>query len=92
MPYNTFFKLIALHAGTPIEIFQATLTLMFVVLGVILIGISFGLFAKNKESLRLHRWIMFTAVGLACIAIFLVMTPSIFRFYIDPDVKFFSSV
>lgn len=84
--------LIALHAGTPVALSQFTLTLMFVVLGILLIGISFGLVAKNKESLLQHRWSMTSAIVLALVAIFFVMLPSAIRFYIDPDVQFFSTL
>jgi uncharacterized membrane protein YozB (DUF420 family) len=84
--------LIALHAGTPVVLSQFTLTLMFVVLGVLLIGISFGLIAKSKESLLQHRWSMTAAIVLALIAIFFIMLPSFVRFYIDPDVEFFSTL
>jgi uncharacterized membrane protein YozB (DUF420 family) len=79
------FNLIALHAGTPVVVSQTTLTAMFVVLGVILIGIGFGTVSKNRESLLLHRW-------STSIAIFLVMLPAAFNFYIDPDLQFFSSL
>ena len=92
MFFNVLSKLIVLHAGTPVVISQATLTLMFVVLGILLIGIGFGLLAKSKESLLQHRWSMSVAVALTCAAIFLVMLPSAFTFYIDPDVKLFSSL
>ena len=81
-----------MHAGTPVVLSQTTLTLMFVVLGVMLIGIGFGYLVKSKESLRLHRWSMSAAVALAAGAIFLVMLPSAFRFYVDPDVEFFSAL
>jgi hypothetical protein len=82
-------RLIVLHAGTPVELSQATLMLMFVVLGLLLNGIGFGRVVKSKESLMYHRWILSAAVVLTCLAIFLVMLPSFFRFYIDPDVFFF---
>jgi uncharacterized membrane protein YozB (DUF420 family) len=84
--------LIALHAGTPVELSQATLTLMFVVLGILLTGIGFGFLAKNKESLLQHRWSMTVAIVLALLAIFFVMVPSFIRFYIDPDVEVFSTL
>lgn len=87
-----FLELFALHAGTSLVISQATLTLMFVVLGILLIGIGFGFLAKNKENLLQHRWSMTVAVVLALIAIFFVMVPSFVRFYIDPDVEFYSSL
>ena len=86
------FNLIALHAGTPVVVSQTTLTAMFVVLGIILIGIGFGSVSKNRESLLLHRWSMSVAVALASGAILLVMIPTAFNFYIDPDLQFFSSL
>ena len=86
------FNLIALHAGTPVVVSQTTLTAMFVVLGVILVGIGFGKVSKNRESLLLHRWSMSIAVALSSGAIFLVMLPAAFNFYIDPDLQFFSSL
>ena len=85
-------RLIVLHAGTPVELSQATLMLMFVVLGLLLNGIGFGRIVKTKESLLYHRWILSAAVVLTLLAVFLVMLPSAFRFYIDPDVMFFSNV
>jgi hypothetical protein len=48
-------RLIVLHAGTPVELSQATLMLMFVVLGLLLNGIGFGRVVKSKESLMYHR-------------------------------------
>jgi uncharacterized membrane protein YozB (DUF420 family) len=85
-------RLIVLHAGTPVELSQVTLTLMFVVLGIILIGISFGFLARNKDSLLQHRWSMTAAIVVALTAILFVMVPSFIRFYIDPDVEIFSSL
>jgi uncharacterized membrane protein YozB (DUF420 family) len=84
--------LMALHAGTPVALSQATLTLMFVVLGILLMGIGYGYLAKSKESLLQHRWSMTIAIALGTAAILLVMVPSAFRFYIDPDVQFFSTL
>ena len=92
MFHDVMMKLIALHAGTPPEISQATLMLMFVVLGIIAIGIGFGRVVKTKESLLQHRWALTVAVVLACAAIVLVMLPSTFRFYTDPDVMFLSNM
>ncbi len=86
------FNLIALHAGTPVVVSQTTLTAMFVVLAIILIGIGFGRVSKNRESLLLHRWSMSVAVALSFMAILLVMLPTAFNFYIDPDLQFFSSL
>ncbi len=90
--YLNFNVIIALHAGTPLVVSQASLTLMFVVLGVLGVGVGFGLLTKNRDNLLLHRWSMSIAVFLASLAIFLVMLPSAFRYYIDPDVNFLSSL
>src|SRR5512135_729255 len=92
MFYEVLMKLMVLHAGTPVEISQATLMIMFVVLGIVLIGVGFGKIAKTKESLMQHRWALTAAVALAFIAVFTVMVPSTFRFYIDPDLMLFSNM
>jgi uncharacterized membrane protein YozB (DUF420 family) len=92
MFYANLMRLMVLHAGTPVEISQATLMLMFVVLGLLLNGIGFGRIVKTKESLLHHRWIISAAIVLTALAIFLVMLPSAFRFYIDPDVMIFSKI
>lgn len=82
--------LVALHAGTPVVVSQATLTLMFVVLGMTLTRISLGFVTKTKEKLLQHRWVLSAAIALTLGAVFLVMVPSAFTFYINPDVEFFS--
>lgn len=89
---ETLLNLIALHAGTPVVVSQTTLTLMFVVLGLLLIGITFGFVEKTKEKLLQHRWILSVAIALTLGAIFLVMVSAAFTFYIDPDVEFFSGL
>ncbi len=89
---EVFMKLMVLHAGTPVEISQATLMVMFVVLGIILVGVGFGRITKTKETLLQHRWTLTAAVALALIAVFAVMVPSTFRFYIDPDLMMFSNM
>ncbi len=78
-----------LHAGTPVAVSQLAITVMFVVLGVILIGVGYGRFAKTKENLLQHRWTLTVAVILSLSVIILVMVPAAFRFYIDPDLVFF---
>jgi uncharacterized membrane protein YozB (DUF420 family) len=83
-------NVIALHAGTPVVVSQTTLTLMFVVLGIVLIGIGFGRFSKSKESLLQHRWSMTVALILTVASVSLVMLPSAFTFYTDTDLEFFS--
>lgn len=90
MSSNFFSQLIALHTGTPIVLSQATLTLMFVVFGMLLMGIGYGYLSKSKENLLQHRWSMTITVAFGLAAILLVMVPSAFSFYIDPDLKFFS--
>ena len=85
-------RLVVLHGGTPVAVSQTTLTLMFVVLGLVAIGIGFGHLTKTKESLLQHRWTLTVAVVLTLGAVFLVMIPSAFLYYIDPDVQFFSSL
>ena len=85
-------NLIVLHGGTPVAISQTVLTLMLVVLGIVAIGIGFGHLTKTKESLLQHRWTLTVAVALTLSAIFLVMLPSAFLYYIDPDVQFLSSL
>jgi hypothetical protein len=84
--------LIALLAGTQVVVSQTTLTAMFVVLGIILIGMGFGSVSKNRESLLLHRWSMSIAVSIAIVGILLVMLPAALNFYIDPGLQFFSSL
>ncbi len=85
-------RLIVLHAGTPVAVSQATLSLMFVVLGMLLMGVSVVFVAKTKERILQHRWILSAVIALALGAIFLVMIPAAFTFYIDPDLEFFSSL
>jgi uncharacterized membrane protein YozB (DUF420 family) len=61
---------------------QESLTLIFVALGLGIIGMVYGR-VKSKEALHLHRWIMTGAVALNLIAILVVMLPSLFNFYTD---------
>ena len=81
-----------LHAGTPLIVSQTTLSIMFVVLGIIAIGMGYGVIIKSKEYLLLHRWSMTFAVIITSAVIFLVMLPSVFNFYVDPDLQPFSSL
>ena len=83
---------VVLHAGTPVEVSQATLAIMLVVLAITLTGIGFGRLAEKKTSLGQHRWNLTVAVILTLVAVFLVMIPAAFGFYIDPDLKFFEAV
>ena len=65
---------------------------MFVVLGVFLVGIGYGLITKSKDRLLLHRWNLSVVVALASGAILLVMLPSAYNFFIDPNFNFSSSL
>jgi uncharacterized membrane protein YozB (DUF420 family) len=69
---------------------QESMTLIFVALGLGIIGMAFGRI-KTKESFQLHRWIMMGAVTLNLVAISVVMLPSIFIYYINPNVSALSS-
>ena len=71
---------------------QTNLNLMLVVLAVVLMGVGFGLVAKNKERLLMHRWTMTIAIILTSVAIFFVMLPSAYNFFIDPNLQFPSSL
>jgi len=85
-------SLVFLHAGTSPIVSQTALTLMFVVLGIVLVGMGFGYVSKTRENLLQHRWMLTTAVVLALGVIFLVMLPTLVRFYGDKDVEWFSSL
>ncbi len=85
-------RMIALHAGTSPIVSQSILTLMFVVLGTVLIGIGFGFITKSREGLLEHRWVLTASLVLTLGAVFFVMLPTVFSFYIDPDVEVFSSM
>lgn len=69
---------------------QESLMLVFVALGLGIIGMAFGKI-KNKDSFQLHRWVMTGAVALNLISIFVVMLPSFVIFYINPNVNDASS-
>jgi uncharacterized membrane protein YozB (DUF420 family) len=69
---------------------QESLTLVFVSLGLGIIGMGFGRI-KNKDSFQLHRWIMTGAIALNLIAIFVVMFPSLYIFYSNPSNSMISS-
>lgn len=83
---------LVMHAGTSTWVSQLVLTLMFVVLGLLMVGIGFGFLMKSKEGLLEHRWILSVSVALTLGAVFFVMLPTAFRFYADPDVEVFSSL
>jgi uncharacterized membrane protein YozB (DUF420 family) len=85
-------RLVFLHSATPIDVSQTALTVMLVALGLVFVGVGFGRFTKTKESLLQHRWTLTAAVALTLGAVFLVMLPSAFVYYVDPDVQFFSSL
>ncbi len=84
--------LVFLHAGTNPIVSQTTLTVMLVVLGIVLIGMGLGYVSKTKENLLQHRWMLTTAVVLALAVIFLVMLPTLVRFYGDKDVEWLGSL
>jgi len=65
---------------------QESLVLVFVALGLGIMGFAFGKI-KNKDSFQLHRWIMTGAVGLTLIAALVVMLPSLVFFYINPNMN-----
>ena len=65
---------------------QEGLMLVFVALGLGIIGFAFGKI-KNKDSFQLHRWIMTGAVGLTLVATLVVMLPSFVFFYINPNMN-----
>ena len=65
---------------------QESLMLIFVALGLGIIGFAFGKI-KNKDSFQLHRRIMTGAVGLTLIGILVVMLPSLVFFYINPNMN-----
>jgi uncharacterized membrane protein YozB (DUF420 family) len=92
MIFSSFIQLVILHGGTPVVVSQAVLTLMLVVLGIIFIGIGYGFLTKTKENLLQHRWTMTAAIALTLCAVFIVMLPSFFAFYVDSDLEFFSAL
>jgi len=69
---------------------QESLTLMFVALGLAIIGTGYARI-KTKESFQLHRWIMSGATVLTLISIFFVMIPSLFIYYDNLSNNLFSS-
>jgi hypothetical protein len=91
--FQFWFKGIILwHAGTSPVVSQTVLTLMLVVLGIVLVGIGFVYLVKTKESLLEHRWMLSGSIALTAGAILLVILPTFFRFYLDPDVQVFSGL
>ena len=81
-----------LHAGTSPIVSQTVLTLMFVALGILLVGLGFGYVVKSKENLLQHRWMLTTVLILTLVPVLFVMVPTMYRFYIDSDVQVFSSI
>lgn len=82
---------VVLHAGVSPYISETGLMLLLVALGLSLAGIGFGRI-KSKESLTYHRWYMSSAIIISLVAVGLVMLPTFFRYYSDPDVMLFSSL
>ncbi len=62
---------------------------MFVALGLAIVGFGYGRL-KSKEGLQMHRWIMSGAVILTIVATLLVMVPSLYLYYLVPEVDVFS--
>jgi uncharacterized membrane protein YozB (DUF420 family) len=89
---SLWFRIIALHAGTPPVVSQTVMSIMFVSLGIFLMGIGFGYLSKNRENLLQHRWVLSAAVTLTLGAIFFGMLPSFIRYYGDTDVEFYSAL
>jgi hypothetical protein len=83
---------IVLHAGTSPVLSQTVLTLMFVVLGILLVGLGFGYISKTKEGLLQHRWMLTSVLILTLVPVVFVMGPTMYRFYTDPDVVVLSSL
>jgi uncharacterized membrane protein YozB (DUF420 family) len=83
---------VTLHAGISPVTSQTVLTLMFVVLGILLVGIGFGYIGKNKEILMQHRWTLTAVLILTLAPTLLVMVPAMYVFYTDSDVMVFSSI
>ncbi len=68
---------------------QESIALMFVSLGLVIIGMGYGK-NKSKDSLQLHRWIMNGATILTLTAIFFVMLPAFYIYYVNPANSFSS--
>lgn len=85
-------SLAPLHAGTSPVMSQTVLTLMFVVLGIMLVGVGYAYAGKSKESLKQHQWTLTVSLALALIPVFGVMIPTLITFYTDPDVLVLSSI
>ena len=92
MLHNTLTNLIFLQARTPVEVSQIALTVMLVALGITSIGVGYGRLSKTKTNLLQHKWLLTVAVALTLGVVSLVMVPSAFRFYIDPDLQVLSGL
>jgi uncharacterized membrane protein YozB (DUF420 family) len=68
---------------------QESLTLMFVALGLAIVGFGCGKL-KTKESFYLHRWIMTGATILFLASFLSVMIPSLYLYYAVPNIDLFS--
>jgi uncharacterized membrane protein YozB (DUF420 family) len=68
---------------------QESLMLIFVALGLGIIGMGFGRI-RNRDFLQVHRWIMTGAVTLNLVAIFVVMFPSLYSFYTAQNTNAYS--
>jgi uncharacterized membrane protein YozB (DUF420 family) len=92
MSYFSFANFVFLHAGTSPIVSETVLSLMFVALGILLVGLGFGYVVKTKENLLQHRWMLTSVLVLTLVPVFLVMVPTMYRFYVDSDVQVFSSI
>ncbi len=63
---------------------QESIALMFVALGLAILGIGYAR-VQGKEFLQLHRWVMSGAIILTLVAIFFVMFPSFYIYYVTPS-------
>ena len=71
---------------------QTSLTLMFVVLGILLVGIGVAYATENKDSMRQHCYSLTVVLVLTLIPVLAVMIPAFYNFYTDPDVMAWSSI
>jgi len=65
--------------------------LLSIALVALLIGIRFGR-ARNANSIRKHRYIMTVTVTLRTAGLALVMLPTFYRYYSDPDIMLLSTL
>jgi len=61
---------------------QESIAIMFVALGLAIIGIGYARL-RTADGLRLHRWMMSSAIILTMISTFFVMFPSLWLYYAE---------